>query len=78
MTKHEQSGKIVKIFACRIGDEKYPDAKNGEIVSLNKSVGVACAGGVLLIDELAMEGSKRMSAVDFINGRKVSKGDMFI
>lgn len=78
LTKHEQSGKIVKIFASRIGDEKYPDAENGEIVSLNKSVGVACGGGVLLIDELAMEGSKRMKAVDFINGRKVAKGDKFI
>lgn len=78
LTKHEASGKIIKVFAARVGDEKYPDAKCGEIVSLNKSVGVACEGGVLLIDELAMEGSKRMSAVDFINGRKVSKGDMFI
>jgi len=78
LTKHEQSGKIVKIFSARISDEKYPDAVFGEIVSLNKSVGVKCGDGVLLVDELAMEGSKRMSAVDFINGRKVLKGDRFI
>lgn len=78
LTKHEQSGKIVKIFAARVGDEKYPDAENGEIVLLNKAVGIACGGGVLLVDELAMEGSKRMKAADFINGRKVAKGDKFI
>ncbi len=78
LTRHEQSGKIVKIFAARIGNEKYPEAQSGQIVSLDKAVGVACGGGVLLIDELAMEGSKRMRAVDFINGRKVSEGDRFI
>lgn len=78
LTKHRESGKIVKIFSARVSDESCENAQNGEIVSLNKSIGVACAGKVLLIDELAMEGSKRMSAVDFINGRKISKGDVFI
>lgn len=78
LTKHSESGKIIKIFSARIGDGSYPDAKCGEIVELKKSVKIKCGSGTLLIDELAMEGSKRMSAVDFINGRRVSKGDMFI
>ncbi len=78
LTRHRETSKIVKIFSARISDEKYPDAQCGEIVSLDKCIAVKCGQGVLLIDELAMEGSKRMSAVDFINGRKVAKGDMFI
>ena len=78
LTKHGESGKIIKVFSARIGSGSYPDAKYGEIVGLNKTVEVKCGDGTLLIDELAMEGSKRMSAVDFINGRRVSKGDMFI
>lgn len=78
LTKHEKSGKIIKVFSARASDQNYPDAKDGQIVSLNKEIAVSCREGVLLIDQLAMEGSRRMSAVDFINGRKVEKGDVFI
>ena len=78
LTRHQPSGKIVKIFSARVGNESYPDAKYGEIVELNKTIRIRCGDGTLLIDELAMEGQRRMSAADFINGRRAAKGDLFI
>ena len=61
-----------------MGEESFPDAEYGEIVELKKTVKIKCGEGSLLIDELALEGSRRMSAVDFINGRRAEKGDRFI
>ena len=58
-------------------DETVKEAKLGEVVEINKfGIKVACGKGVLLLEEVQIEGSKRMSAKDFANGNKVKVGDM--
>ena len=52
------------------------DAQNGEIVSLDKAIFVKCSNGVIALDVIVPEGKGKMNATDFINGRKVSLGDI--
>ncbi len=62
-------GKICKIYKCRIGDGHYGDKYNGEIVKLyNDGFGIKTSNGEIIINELQLEGKKRMLASEFING----------
>jgi len=38
---------------------------------------VACGKGVVCIDELQLEGKKRVTAAQFMAGRKLSPGEQF-
>lgn len=50
----------------------------GEVISLdNGIISIACASGAVGIRELIPAGKKKMSAADFIRGRKISVGDKF-
>lgn len=73
--KSEINGFGVKFFrAAKI--EGY-DGECGEVVAADKKLVVACLKGAVEILELQADGGKRMSARDFLNGRKIKVGDVF-
>ena len=72
------NGKKLKIFRAaylNCSNCLGSSAKNGEVIDIKDKIKV-CAGGdsVVLISELQLEGGKRLSAKDFMNGRKIDKG----
>ena len=66
--------KIVKTVLCEGGNEgKEP----GVVLSLSGGrIKVACGEGALELLEVLPEGKKKMGAADFINGRRISVGDI--
>ncbi len=69
-------GKLVKIFRVRAGSAPVPDkAAPGTVLSAGREgIEVACSGGVIIIDELQLEGRKRLMAGDFLAGCKITPG----
>ena len=62
-------GKIVKVWACRITDEYYTNVFDGQITKIyDDGIGVKVGNGEIVITELQLEGKKKMSAKDFLNG----------
>ena len=72
------NGKTVKIFKVRAVAGK---GKCGEVIALDPkgdgSITVACAEGAIEILGVIPEGKGRMTAGDFIRGRKIQIGDIF-
>lgn len=70
--------KMLKILAARvIEDINVTDKKPGEVISLkNGEITVACGSGALAITRVFPESKRKMDAKDFINGSKISVGDM--
>lgn len=68
-------GKILKIVGASLTD-KNESGKCGEVVSLDGAIYVKCSDGVIAINTVVPEGKGRMSARDFINGRKLKVGDI--
>jgi len=63
------SGKIVKIWNAKKGDNYYSDALCGQVVKLyDDGIGLKTENGEVIITELQLEGRKRMSAVEFLHG----------
>ena len=71
------NGKMLKINRARPTEGK---GKPGEVISLNSQgtgeILVACGDGALSITAVIPEGKGKMSAGDFIRGRKISLGDI--
>jgi methionyl-tRNA formyltransferase len=65
-------GKTLKIYRCRVaGGSGVP----GTVLQADRSgLVVACRGGGLLIEELQLEGKKRLSAKDFLAGYNIKSG----
>ncbi len=73
---HTPDGKLLKVIAAARVDCKA-DAAPGTVLSLeNGKITVACGEGAVELLTVLPEGKKRMSAADFINGRKLSEGDL--
>lgn len=71
------NGKNLKIFAATPVDFNISDNfEVGSVVCCNTSDGivVCCKKGFLRLDELQLEGAKRMSSHDFLLGRKIPVG----
>ncbi|MBO5109915.1 MAG: methionyl-tRNA formyltransferase [Clostridia bacterium] len=71
-------GKLLKIVESVLLDEKT-DKAPGTVLSADAADGlfrVACGDGVIGICRLLPEGKGRMSAADFIRGRKIAVGDV--
>lgn len=69
-------GKLLKVTEARVS-AAAPTGVPGEVISLSGgAVTVCCGTGALDLLSLLPEGKKRMSAADFINGRKLSVGDL--
>ena len=61
---------MLKIFSADIIDNI--DDKFGKVISSDKELIVACGNGGLKINELQLEGSKRMKTEDFLRGKKIT------
>jgi methionyl-tRNA formyltransferase len=65
-------GKTLKIYRCRVaGGSGVP----GTVLQADRSgLVVACRGGGLLIEELQLEGKKRLSSKEFLAGYNIKPG----
>lgn len=72
------NGNTVNVYRAESTEEQCP-AQCGEIVSDSPKRGllVRCGDGVVKLTEVQASGGKRMSGSDFLNGRKVQKGQVF-
>ena len=70
------NGKKLKIYKSEIVERDTIGTPfiNGEIITYDKSIEIKAGNGFIKILELQLEGAKKMSAKDFLNGRKIEKG----
>lgn len=71
-TRYED--KTLKIFKAKVVDKS---GVAGEVLSSDKTIIVATGDKALEIEELQLEGSRRMSAKEFLLGRKIPVGYRF-
>ncbi len=65
-------GKMLKIYRGRIGGASgFP----GEIISLDSGIEVACGTGSIVIEELQIEGGKRIGWQEFCRGHRLIVGE---
>jgi len=63
------NGRIVKLWNSKKGLNINMNAVNGEVIALyDDGIGIKCENGEVIITELQLEGRKRMSASEFMNG----------
>ena len=74
---HTPDGKLLKIVKSEICERESENTEYGKVLSLdNGMIRVACARGSVNILTVLPEGKGRMSAADFIRGRKINIGDI--
>lgn len=74
---HLPDGKLLKIVESEICERESENTDIGKVLSLeNGKIRVLCARGSINILKLLPEGKGRMSAADFIRGRKINEGDI--
>lgn len=73
---HTPDGKLLKFTAATLSDVSAGGKAPGTVVSTDNGITVACADGCVTVTGVIPEGKGRMSAADFIRGRKVSEGDV--
>lgn len=74
---HTPDGKLLKVVSARIVDaERTVKALPGTVLSVGEDIRVACGKGILSILTVVPEGKGRMSAADFVRGRKIAEGDL--
>ncbi|MDR2104386.1 MAG: methionyl-tRNA formyltransferase [Deferribacteraceae bacterium] len=72
------NGKLLKIFSAQVIDEKAAAASGGEVVSVGKtSFDVSTALGILRVNEVQLEGKRRLPVRDFLAGYSLKVGDRF-
>ena len=77
MTK-TPDGKLLKIISAHLIDG-YSSAPHGTVLSTdNGEITVSCGGGKIAFTGVIPEGKSRMSAADYIRGRKISDGDVLL
>ena len=70
-----RAGKLLKIHRARVLDAPH-EAEPGEIVRAdNHDLWVATGDGILSLDEVQLEGKRRVRGVDFIRGARIVKGE---
>ena len=74
---HTPDGKLLKVIETRVADDtlEHSEDECGRVISLDNGIEVACKTGSIRILRLLPEGKSRMSAEDFICGRKIAVGD---
>ena len=74
---HTPDGKLLKVVVSEICERASINEEAGKVLSVdNGKIRVACASGSINILTLLPEGKGRMSAGDFIRGRKISEGNI--
>lgn len=72
------TGKLLKIWDGDVCEEEQTQRACGEIVRVSKdAIYVACGQGVLKINELQLQGKKRMDTAAFLRGYDIKEG-MFL
>lgn len=70
-------GKILKLFGVKPCTAS--GSKCGDVLKADKSgIIIACGKGSVCIDELQLEGKRRMSCAEFVNGNKLSVGEVIV
>ena len=77
---HTPDGKLLKVIESVIADEITEHAEDdlGKVISLEGGIEIACKRGSVRILRLLPEGKSRMTADDFIRGRKIAVGDKLL
>ena len=71
---HTSDGRLLKILSS---EPVEGSGRPGEVISLSGGrITVACGEGAVALLSVLPEGKKKMSAADFINGRRISVGDI--
>ncbi len=74
---HTPDGKLLKIVKSKLFDaEKAHSCLPGTVIEVGEDIKVACGKGVLSILTVVPEGKGKMSAADFVRGRKIAVGDV--
>ena len=73
---HTADGKLLKVTEAKIASREGAKGEAGRVLSLENGIEVACGSGSVLLLGVLPEGKGRMSAADFIRGRKVATGDV--
>ncbi len=74
---HTPDGKLLKVVKSRLFDaEKTPKCLPGTVIEVGEDIKVACGKGILSILTVVPEGKGKMSAADFVRGRKIAVGDV--
>ncbi len=74
---HTPDGKLLKIVKSELYDaDKTPKCLHGTVIEAGDDIKVACGRGILSILTVIPEGKGRMSAADFVRGRKITVGDV--
>lgn len=66
-------GKRIKVYRSEIVDIDTNEKQNGSVIDENKFI-VACKDKAVKLVTVQLEGSKKMSAEDFLRGRKIDRG----
>ena len=67
--------KLLKIYRARVIDASEP-AQPGEVVRADGSgLWVATGEGILSLEEVQLEGKRRLSGIEFIRGARVAEGE---
>lgn len=74
---HTPDGKLLKVVKSEICERESANNEVGKVLSLeNGKIRVSCASGSINILTVLPEGKGRMSAADFIRGRKIAENDI--
>lgn len=73
---HTPDGRLLKVTSAFVADKDTPHQRVGEVLSLEGGITVACGRGAITLTGVLPEGKSRMSAEDFIRGRRVNLGDI--
>ncbi len=76
LTRTILHGKLLKVVRSEVVQPDGVHGAPGEVIALTDTgIHVACGAGVLALTAVLPEGKGRMSAADFIRGRKIAAGD---
>ena len=74
---HTPDGKLLKVAKSRVIDaQKVNSCEVGTVIEVGEDIKVACGKGILSLLAVVPEGKGRMSAGDFVRGRKIAVGDI--
>jgi methionyl-tRNA formyltransferase len=66
-------GKLLKVHRAR-AEKTVPAAPPGTVITIEHGIAVATGSGTLQLDELQLEGRKRLLAADFVRGGSIGIG----
>lgn len=73
----EKDGKLLKIYSATKAETSL-SGKVGEVIAVKPEVLVKTCDGAIALGTIQPEGKGRMSALDAVNGRRLSIGDLLI